>query len=203
MLGKLYKGSSIETFFKYIYFKKKYGANIHTPYISYSSVLGKNTVIKNNSVVFNCSIGDHCYVNYSTFLFNTEIRNYSSVGLNSVVGANEHVIYGATTCVNLYDDKLFKQMHEENLNNTIIEEDAWVSANSFVKKGVRVGIGAVVAAGAVVTKDVPPYAIVGGVPAKILKYRFDEETIKRLLDSKWWEKPFEEIKSMIARGDLI
>ena len=55
-------------------------------------------------------------------------------------------------------------------------------------EGVTIGDGAVVAAGAIVTKDVPPYAIVGGVPAKVIKYRFDEETIKKLLELKWWEK---------------
>ena len=63
--------------------------------------------------------------------------------------------------------------------------------------GVSIGDGAIVAACSLVTKDVPPYAVVGGVPAKIIKYRFSEEVIERLLQIKWWEKPDEEITSII------
>ncbi len=66
----------------------------------------------------------------------------------------------------------------ENDLPIILKGDNWIGANSTILKGVTIGEGAVVASGAVVTKDVPPYAIVGGVPAKVIKYRFDEETIK-------------------------
>ena len=68
-----------------------------------------------------------------------------------------------------------------------IGNDVWIGCNAIIMGGVKVGDGAVVAAGAVVTKDVPPYAIVGGVPAKIIRYRFDSNTIKRLTTLKWWE----------------
>jgi hypothetical protein len=70
----------------------------------------------------------------------------------------------------------------------IIGSDCWIGQGVFITGGITIGDGAVVLAHAVVTKDVPPYAIVGGVPAKILKYRYDEETIKFLLDFKWWNK---------------
>lgn len=69
----------------------------------------------------------------------------------------------------------------------VIGHDVWIGAGAMVCQGVTVGTGAVIAGGAVVTKDVPPYAIVAGVPAKIIRYRFDEGTIDRLLNSKWWE----------------
>ena len=68
-----------------------------------------------------------------------------------------------------------------------IGSDCWIGTGVFLVGGIVIGNGAVVLAGAVVTKDVPPYAIVGGVPARILRYRYDEETINFLLGIHWWD----------------
>ena len=75
---------------------------------------------------------------------------------------------------------------EESLQS-FIGNDVFIGANVTILDGVTVGDGAVIGAGAVVTKDIPPYAIVVGVPASIIRYRFDSETIEKLLDNKWWE----------------
>ena len=77
---------------------------------------------------------------------------------------------------------------------TIIGNDVAVMANALIISGVKIGDGAIVGAGAVVTKDVPPYAIVAGNPARIIKYRFSEEQIKALLRIRWWDWTIEEIK---------
>ena len=82
-----------------------------------------------------------------------------------------------------------KQLFEELKDPIEIGHDCWIGQRAFIVGGVKIGTGAVVLAGAVVTKDVPPYAIVGGVPAKILKYRYDEETIDFLLRTEWWNMP--------------
>lgn len=98
-------------------------------------------------------------------------------------------------------------IHKENAqfdNSTIrdnrpvvIGNDVWVGAYVSILPGVRIGDGAVITAGAVVTRDVKPYAIVGGVPAKTIRYRFDEKMVKRLLEVKWWDWSVEEVERHI------
>ena len=82
----------------------------------------------------------------------------------------------------------FSYADEDKKFQVIIGNDCWINANVTIISGVTIGDGAVVLAGAVVTKNVPPYSIVGGVPAKILKYRYSEEDIKFLLKTQWWNK---------------
>ena len=82
-----------------------------------------------------------------------------------------------------------KQIFEEIKSPISIGNDCWIGQRVFIVGGVRINDGAVVYTGAVVTKDVPPYAIVGGVPAKILGYRYSDEIINKLLGFKWWDKP--------------
>lgn len=84
-----------------------------------------------------------------------------------------------------------KQLFDELKDPIEIGHDCWIGQGAFIVGGVKIGTGAVVLAGAVVTKDVPPYSIVGGVPAKVVKYRYEEETIDFLLKSEWWNKPIE------------
>lgn len=79
----------------------------------------------------------------------------------------------------------------------IIKNDVWIGTNTLILPGVEIGNGAIIAGGAVVTKDVPDYAVVGGVPAKVIKYRFTKEEIEQLLEIKWWDWPIEKIKENV------
>lgn len=79
----------------------------------------------------------------------------------------------------------------------VIGHDVWVGARAMILSGVTIGSGAIVAAGAVVAGDVPPYAIVGGVPAKVLRYRFPPEMVADLLEIAWWDWPDERIKASL------
>jgi serine acetyltransferase len=85
---------------------------------------------------------------------------------------------------------LFKEYEHTTIGN-----DVWIGANAIIKSGIKIGDGAIVASGAVVTKDVAPYSIIGGVPAKHLKYRFSDSQILFLKSLKWWDKDLEWLKS--------
>lgn len=85
--------------------------------------------------------------------------------------------------------------HPKSKRNVVIGNDVWIGMDALILSGVTIGDGAVIGARAVVTKDVPPYAIVAGNPAKIIRYRFDEETIRKLLEISWWDWPDEKIAS--------
>lgn len=87
-------------------------------------------------------------------------------------------------------DNVFK----EYLKPLKIGNDVWIQQNVFICGGVEISDGAIVLAGAVVTKDVPPYAVVGGIPAKVIRFRYDEETIQFLLRIKWWNNDIEWFK---------
>ena len=80
----------------------------------------------------------------------------------------------------------------------VIGNDVWIGYEAVILAGVTIGDGAVIGARAVVTKDVPPYAIVGGVPARVIRSRFPEETVKALLRLKWWDWPAEQIQEKLA-----
>ena len=84
-----------------------------------------------------------------------------------------------------------EQRFDELKSPVKIGNDCWIGTRVFLAGGVTVGDGAILLAGAVVTKDIPPYAIVGGVPARVLRYRYDEETIAFLKQVKWWDKPLD------------
>lgn len=89
--------------------------------------------------------------------------------------------------------------------DVIIGSDCWICTNAVILSGVTIGHGAIVAAGAIVSRDVAPYAVVGGNPCKFIRWRFDEQTRDILLKAAWWEWPVEEVKSVartLSSGDI-
>ncbi len=135
------------------------------------------------------------------------VGNYSSLGGTYLLGG-KHSVVNVTT----YPHRILWGMEGAGEDgyptfsgDTHVGSDVWTCAGSFMLSGITIGDGAIVAAGAVVTKDVPPYAIVAGNPAKVVKYRFTPEQIEALLEIKWWDWPVEKVREavpMIAQDDI-
>jgi len=120
------------------------------------------------------------------------IGSFTSIATNVNITLGNHPTDRISTSPFFYlkefgfrkDDRL--DIVTKNNNPVIIGSDVWIGRDVTIMPGVKIGDGAIVAAGAIVAKDVPPYAVVGGVPAKVIRYRFDEATIERLIKSAWW-----------------
>lgn len=165
-----------------------------------NSSLGRFTKIGANCIFANSEIEDFSYINDWAVINNLKIGKFCSIGPHLKVGYGKHPINFISTSPLFYSSQPWfgitltnKDKYEEH-KVTTIENDVWIGANVFLVDGIKIGHGAIIGAGAVVTKDVPDYAIVGGVPAKIIKYRFKNELIKNLLKLKWWDRDFEWLK---------
>ena len=159
-----------------------------------NSKFGKYNIIFNNVLMDNCLVGDHSYIQKKSTVFNAEIGKFCSIASNVSIGPGMHKTDGISThpVFFLNNTPLVKKYSDidlfETSRRTIIGHDVWIGEKALIMDGVEIGTGAIIAAGSVVTKNVEPYAIVGGVPAKLLKYRFKENEIVFLLNSEWWNR---------------
>lgn len=163
------------------------------------SVLGRYNVVFACASINHSTIGDHTFIQKNSTVNYAIIGKFCSIASGVTIGLGQHPTSYVSSHPAFYSSvqpvaKTFCNKDSFSpFRQTDIGHDVWIGQNAMVTDGVKIGTGAIVAAGAVVTKNVPEYAMVGGVPANIIRYRFDENIRRELLETKWWEWPEEQL----------
>lgn len=153
--------------------------------------IDKTAKVGTGSNCINVQMGRYSYMGKNNSVCNTSIGSFCSIASYCAIGGGDHPIDSVSTSPVFFKGrnifgKHFSQIHKELNKEVVIGNDVWIGENVFVNSGIKIDDGAIIGAHSVVTHDVPPYAIVAGTPARILKYRFEQDEIARLLEIKWW-----------------
>lgn len=180
------------------------GVVIQRDTVIINSEIGNNVDIEKRNLLRSAKVGDMTYTGTDTCIMWAEVGKYCCISRTVDIGGNEHN-YLAASMMPTYRTKnklggaLGFHQDEEMVT---VGNDVWIGQGVSIvrKKGLTIGNGVVIGSGAVVTKSIPDYAIAVGIPAKVIKYRFSENIIKRLLELKWWDWPKEAI---LKNWDLL
>jgi len=167
---------------------------------------GKFNKIYSNVHLINVALGDFTYVADSSKLMNVVIGKFSCIGPEVLIGLGKHptqhfvslhpVFYSTLkqTQITFVDKNYFNEYSTIKIGN-----DVWIGARAVIVDGVTIGDGSIIAAGSVVVKDVPPFAIVGGVPARVINYRFQPHEIEFLNNINWWDRDLNWMKKNVTK----
>lgn len=161
------------------------------------------------------TVGAFSYANRDTMVYDSDIGRYTSIAHKVLISPPEHPVDWLSTNGFAFGDQgvfswspefmsiCSSETYAANDVRTTIGNDVWIGANCFIKRGITIGDGAIIAAGAVVTKDVPSYSIMAGIPARLLRMRFTDDIIDRLTTLQWWKYSLDrEITGEIKYSDI-
>lgn len=175
------------------------GCRIYSAYVSPKALRGRNIEIHVGTRIDSiCEIGGNSYIGCYCYVTRAKIGRYVSIANNVSIGQGEHKLDKVSTSSIFYKSA----WDVLTAGDCEIGSDAWIGVDAIILRGVKVGTGSVVAANAVVTKDVPDFAVVAGVPARIIKYRFPELQRAEILASLWWEKEPSEAARLIEQLEM-
>lgn len=186
-------------------------AQFRNRHLSWMMIYDSDTRISNKSriqrfvIMRDSKIGDYSYIGYSSNLYRATIGKFCSISKHVSIGLTHHPTDFLSTSPVFFTEHnatgirwIEKDAYDDRPESVTIGNDVWIAMNVTIMGGVTIGNGAIIGAHSVVTKDVPPYAIVGGIPAKVIRYRFSASVIAKLQALKWWDLPEEFLKKHVS-----
>lgn len=162
------------------------------------SQIHQTSKIESGSTILRTIFDRHSFCGYDCTFINCEIGAFCSIANKVTAGGSRHPIEYVSTSPVFLDHRdsvktKYAHHHYEWRPQTIIGHDVWIGENVLIKGGVTIGHGSVVGMGSVVTKDMPPYSIIAGNPAKLIRMRFEPKVVEALLKMQWWNYPDKEL----------
>ena len=187
-----------ENYNMFIYFWSKFFKKIRA-YSIKNSTIHKTSKIESGTNFINSSMDKHSFCGYDCDINNTNIGSFCSIANNVIIGGGMHPYSWVSTSPVFYEGRdsvkaKFSTHKRDAVKITNVGVDVWIGQNVIVKQGVKIGTGAIIGMGSMVTKDILPYSIIAGNPAKLIRKRFDDSIIQQLLSSQWWNLNDDDLK---------
>jgi acetyltransferase-like isoleucine patch superfamily enzyme len=166
-------------------------------------VINKKAKIYRNCQIFKSNIDAYSYIAPNSSIVFSKIGKFCSIGKDTSIGLGKHTINTISSSPIFYSKKnairisWTSKINSEEFNEVIIGNDVWIGTKAIIMGGITIGNGVIIGAGSIVTKDLPDYSIAVGIPAKVIKYRFDKPIIDKLKEINWWDLPEEKLKEKI------
>lgn len=173
--------------------------------VTQDSEISRKAAVYRFAKIYKSFIGDYSYIGPSSSIVCAKIGKYCSIASNVNIGLASHTFSYISTSPIFTEHRngtktswVKQNINEAKIGKCIIGNDVWIGTKVIIMDGLTIGDGAIIGAGSIVTHDVPSYAIVAGIPAKVIRYRFDAQVIESMMQLSWWDLPESIVRNNIS-----